>query len=360
MLLDLIQPDRRVPGDESLASFVRARLGNEALDRLAEPLMAGIHSGDPEKQSLLATFPQMRAVERQYGSVIRGTRKQLAESSSAGGANMAGRAGPPFLTLRAGMGSLTESLAAELEDHVWTGRKVQAILPSRAPETGYSVRLDVGAALDAHSVIIATPSYVTADLVESWRPALSAKLRGIDYVSTGTLSLAYPQEAIRRPFAGFGLVIPRAERRVLNAVTISSEKFAHRAPPGQVLLRVFFGGFRSAQLVEESDADLLTFATAELHQLMGISVAPRFARIYRWREASPQYRVGHLDLVREINALTSASPKESGPQLVLCGAAYDGVGIPDCVRLARSAAERVFQAVREESNPVAPERPLPV
>jgi oxygen-dependent protoporphyrinogen oxidase len=363
MLLDLLQPDRRVAGDESLASFVRTRLGNEALDRLAEPLMAGIYSGDPEKQSILATFPQMRAVERQYGSIIRGTRKQLAESSAASETSQLRPAGSPFLTLRAGMGSLTEALAAELEDHVLTGRKVLAILPSASPASGYSVRLDDGATLDAHSVIISTPSYVTADLVESWRPELAAKLRDISYVSTGTLSLAYPQEAIRRPFAGFGLVIPRAERRALNAVTVSSEKFAHRAPPGQVLLRVFFGGFRSAQLVEESDADLLALAAGELHQLIGISVAPRFARIYRWREASPQYHVGHLDLVREIYALTSTSPTlpaSTGPQLALCGAAYNGVGIPDCVRLARGAAEQVFQAVRGEPHPVAPERSLPV
>ncbi len=361
MLLDLIQPDRRIPGDESLASFVRARLGDEALDRLAEPLMAGIHSGDPEKQSILATFPQMRALERQYGSIIRGTRKLLAESSSAGAAGHAPPAGSPFLTLRAGMGSLTAALAAELEDHVWSGRKVLAILPAAAPETGYSVQLDDGATLDAHSVIISTPTAAAADLVESWRPDLAAKLRGISYVSTGTLSLAYPKEAIRRPFAGFGLVIPRVERRLLNAVTISSEKFAHRAPPGQVLLRVFFGGFRSAQLVDESDADLLELAAGELHQLMGISVAPRFARIYRWREASPQYHVGHLDLIREIHALASTvSSLGSGPQLVLCGAAYNGVGIPDCVRLARSAAEQVFQAMRGEPHPVAPERPLPV
>jgi oxygen-dependent protoporphyrinogen oxidase len=257
------------------------------------------------------------------------------------------------------MGSLTEALAAELTDHVWTGRKVLAILPA-APATGYSVHLDDGATLDAHSVIISTPAYVAADLVESWRPELSAKLRRITYVSTGTLSLAYPQEAIQRPFAGFGLVLPHAERRALNAVTVSSAKFAHRAPSGQVLIRAFFGGFRNAQLVEESDADIQMLATEELYQLMGIAAAPRFARIYRWRAASPQYHVGHLDLVREIHALTGASAKGSGPQLALCGAAYDGVGIPDCVRLARSAAEKVFQALREEPNPVAPERPLPV
>jgi protoporphyrinogen/coproporphyrinogen III oxidase len=361
MLVDLLQPARRVQGDESLGEFVRARLGDEALDRLAEPLMAGIHSGDPEKQSILATFPQMREVERRYGSIIRGTRKLLAQSSSAGAAGHPPPAGSPFLTLRAGMGSLTEALAAELEDHVWSGRRVLAILPSSAPATGYQVQLDDGATLDAHSVIISTPSYVAADLVESWQPELAAKLRRISYVSTGTLSLAYPKQAIRRPFAGFGLVIPRAERRLLNAITISSEKFAHRAPAGHVLLRVFFGGFRSAQLVDESDADLLELVARELHQLMGISVAPRFARIYRWREASPQYHVGHLDLVREINALASSvSSSGPGPQLVLCGAAYEGVGIPDCVRLARNAAEQVFRRLQGEPDPVAPERPLPV
>jgi oxygen-dependent protoporphyrinogen oxidase len=337
MLLDLIRPSRRLTDDESLADFVRARLGREALDRLAEPLMAGIYSGDPEKQSMLATFPQFREAEERYGSVIRGTRHAAALSSSASS---------PFLTLREGMGSLIDALTSELEGHVRSGFRAQWIVPDALSGSGYQVGLDDGTTLKADGVIVATPAYTAAELVESWQPELAAKLRRIPYVSTGTISLAYSKEAIAHPFAGFGLVIPHSEGRLLNAVTVCSAKFTHRAPPDQVLIRVFFGGYRNSSLVEADDAELLAVAGYELHQLMGIRVPPRFAKVYRWRDASPQYHVGHQALRQEIAGLLSSSPR-----MALCGPAYDGVGIPDSVRLAKNAAEQVLREIQETLAP---------
>ena len=334
MLLDLIRPARRLTADESLANFVRARLGREALDRLAEPLMAGIYSGDPEKQSMLATFPQFREAEERSGSVIRGTRQSIARSSTASS---------PFLTLRGGMGSLIDALTSELEGHLRSGHGALRIAPDARPHSGYLVHLDDGTILRADGVIVATPAYTAAELVESWQPELATKLRRIPYVSTGTISLAYPKEAISRPFAGFGLVIPRSEGRILNAVTICSAKFTHRAPPDQVLIRVFFGGYRNSSLVEADDAELLALAGQELQQLMGIRVPPRFAKVYRWRDASPQYHVGHLVLRKEITDLLSSLPR-----LELCGPAYDGVGIPDSVRLAKDAAEQILRAIEDD------------
>jgi protoporphyrinogen/coproporphyrinogen III oxidase len=347
MLLDLVKPARRTPTDESLATFVRARFGMEALDRLAEPLLAGIYSADPEKQSMLATFPQLRALEEQYGSVIRGTRRSGA--SPAAGKAAAGNQNrtSPFLTLQGGMGSLVEALADRLNGHIQTGRRVLRIVPSASPPSHYpsasppshyQVELEDGTALDAHSVIVTAPAFVAAALIASWQPELSTKLRGIPYVSTGTICLGYRREDIHRPFTGFGLVIPRRERRSLNAITVCSDKFADRAPPGQVLLRVFFGGFRNQQLVDASDRRLLDLAQRDLYDLIGIDVPPAFARIYRWRNASPQYHVGHQNLVAEIAHL-------SPPHLWLSGPAYYGVGIPDCVRQAKAAAEQVFDQV---------------
>jgi oxygen-dependent protoporphyrinogen oxidase len=335
MLLDLVKPARRTPTDESLATFVRARFGTEALDRLAEPLLAGIYSADPEKQSMLATFPQLRAMEEQYGSVIRGTRRSSA-SPAAGRAAAGNRSRTSsFLTLQGGMGSLVEALADRLNGHIQTGRRVLRIVPSSRPLSHYQVELDDGTALDAHSVIVTAPAFVAADLMASWQPELSTKLRSIPYVSTGTICLGYRREDIHRPFSGFGLVIPRRERRSLNAITVCSDKFADRAPTGQVLLRVFFGGFRNQHLVDASDRRLLDLAQRDLYDLMGIDVPPAFARIYRWRNASPQYHVGHQNLVAEIARL-------SPPNLWLAGPAYYGVGIPDCVRQAKAAAEQVF------------------
>ena len=176
---------------------------------------------------------------------------------------------------------------------------------------------------------------MAADLLESWQPQLSTRLRDIPYVSTGTICLGYRREDIHTPFTGFGLVIPRCERRSLNAITVCSDKFADRAPAGQVLLRVFFGGFRNQQLVDASDRRLLDLAQRDVYDLMGIDVPPAFARIYRWRNASPQYHVGHQNLVAEIARL-------SPPHLWLVGPAYYGVGIPDCVHQAKNAAEQVF------------------
>jgi protoporphyrinogen/coproporphyrinogen III oxidase len=334
MLLDLLRPARTLTADESLADFVRARLGREALDRLAEPLMAGIYSGDPEKQSMLATFPMFREAEERFGSVIRGTRQSVARSSSASS---------PFLTLRGGMGTLIDALTSELDGHLWRAREVLRIMPDAVPRSGYQVYLDDGTTLRADGVIVATPAYTAAELVESWQPKLAAKLRRIPYISTGTISLAYSKEAITRPFAGFGLVIPRSEGRILNAVTICSAKFTHRAPRDQVLIRVFFGGYRNSSLVEADDAQLLALAARELHQVMGIRVPPRFAKVYRWRDASPQYYVGHQVLTQEISNLLASLPR-----LALCGPAYDGVGIPDSVRLAQNAAEQILRQIEDD------------
>jgi protoporphyrinogen/coproporphyrinogen III oxidase len=335
MLLDLVKPARRISTDESLAAFVRARFGTEALDRFAEPLMAGIYSADPEKQSMLATFPQLRALEDQYGSVIRGTRASSAAAPDAAGSQSRTS---PFLTLQGGVGRLVEALADRLHGHIQTGQRVLRIVPSSRPLSHYQVELDDGTAVEAHSVIVTAPAFIAADLIASWQPELSSKLRGIPYVSTGTISLGYHRADIHRPFAGFGLVIPRRERRSLNAVTVCSDKFSGRAPSGQVLLRVFFGGFRNQHLVDASDGSLLDLARRDLYDLMGIEVPPAFARIYRWRQASPQYHVGHQDLVAEIARL-------SPPHLWLCGPAYYGVGIPDCVRQAKAAAEQVVDQV---------------
>jgi oxygen-dependent protoporphyrinogen oxidase len=357
MLFDLVRPARRTPTDESLAEFVRARFGAEALDRLAEPLLAGIYSADPEKQSMLATFPQLRALEDQYGSIIRGTRISSTAPDTAGraaGGNQNHTS--PFLTLRGGMGRLVDALADRLDGHIHTGRRVLRIVPSSSPPSHYprssppshyQVELDDGRVLDAHSVIVTAPAFVAADLIASWQPELSTRLRTIQYVSTGTICLGYRREDIHRPFAGFGLVIPRRERRTLNAITVCSDKFADRAPPGQVLLRVFFGGFRNQYLVDVSDTKLLDLAKRDLYGLMGIDAAPAFARIYRWRNASPQYHVGHQTLVAEIARL-------SPPHLWLAGPAYYGVGIPDCVRQAKVAAEQVFDQVLQHVDVSSP------
>jgi oxygen-dependent protoporphyrinogen oxidase len=325
MLSDLVRPPRGVKEDESLAAFVRARMGTAALDRLAEPLLIGIYSGSAETQSILATFPQYRAAEERAGSVLRGVLRQRAQHPAS--------TAPPFLTLRRGVAQLPEALGQELREHLVLGQHVAGITTT---SNGYDIRMADGTTLAADMVLVTTPARATARLFAESQPALAARLRDLRTVSTGTLSLVFDAHDISRPFAGYGLVIPPSEGRLINAITVTSGKFPHRAPSGKVLLRVFFGGARHADVVTWDDARIMKLVRYELRDLLGITAPPRIARLWRWRAASPQYDVGHIERVDGIMRLCP-------PNLWLAGCAYHGVGIPDCVRQGREAAAQIAQ-----------------
>lgn len=350
MLLDLVIPPRQGAADETLADFIRRRFGEEALIKLAEPLLSGIHNSESERQSLLATFPRLREIELQYGSLIRGMRAQRRpmtddrqptagdQSPVVGGqSSVVGRSA--FVTLKGGMGALVDALVRALDGRLIGGQGVAALDYDPAAAQSYRVQLEDGAILHADAVVLTAPSFVAADLVESFQPELAASLRRIRYVTTGTLSLAYAKSAIGAPLDGYGLVIPRTERRRINAVTISSAKFTHRAPDDAVLLRVFVGGSRNPAVAELDDAPLLELVCAELHDILGICAEPLWSRIYRWPRSNPQYDVGHLAHIDALEALCPAG-------LYLAGSAYRGVGIPDCARQGKDAAARALEAVQ--------------
>jgi oxygen-dependent protoporphyrinogen oxidase len=183
-------------------------------------------------------------------------------------------------------------------------------------------------------VILAVPAFVAARLVGETAPAAAEKLDAIRYVSTGTISLAFRRDEVEHPLNGFGLVIPRSEKRAINAVTWTSTKFDQRAPEGYILLRAFFGGSRTPQMMQMDDEMLFSIVRAELAELMGIDAAPIFHRIYRWMDANPQYDVGHLE---RVEAVENALP----PGLHVTGSPYRGIGIPDCVRQAKETAVQV-------------------
>jgi len=355
MLLDLIIPPRQGDADETLADFIRRRFGEEALLKLAEPLLAGIHNSESERQSVLATFPRLREIELQYGSLIRGMRASgrttngERRKSQIESANSALALSPQssvlrsaFVTLKGGIGALAESLVRALDGRLIGGLGVAALEYDSAAARPYRVRLEDGEVLDADAVVLTAPSFAAADLVERFQPELAAGLRRIRYVTTGTISLAYAKRAIGAPLEGYGLVIPRTERRRINAVTISSAKFAHRAPDDAVLLRVFVGGSRSPGVADLDDAPLLELARAELRDILGIQAEPLWSRIYRWPRSNPQYDVGHLAHIDALEALCPAG-------LYLAGSAYRGVGIPDCARQGREAAAHVLAAYLERS-----------
>jgi oxygen-dependent protoporphyrinogen oxidase len=241
----------------------------------------------------------------------------------------------PFVTLRGGVGALVDALVKALDGRLVGGCGVAAIDRDPTAARPYRVRLDDGELLEADALILTAPSFVAADLVAPFGPELAIGLRQIRYVTTATVSLAYPSSDIGKPLDGFGLVIPRSEQRRINAVTVTSSKFVHRAPEGYTLLRVFVGGSRNPRVAELDDITLLELVRDELRATIQIDSAPLWSRIYRWPHSNPQYDVGHLD---RIDALEALCPEG----LYLSGSAYRGVGIPDCVRQGQAAAEKAI------------------
>jgi protoporphyrinogen/coproporphyrinogen III oxidase len=326
MALDWFIPARRDGADESLASFIRRRLGNELLQRLAEPLMAGIHSAECERQSVLATFPRFRELESKHGSLIRGMLAAKRLRANVAGALPAS----PFVTLRHGMESLVEALWQRLAAQIMLGQQVQAVCPQ--PGGGYLIQCADGRQIAADAVIITTPAFNAADLVEGFQPELAGQLRSIRYVSTATLSFMFREEQLWRAIPGYGVIIPHAEQRQINACTISSHKFAGRAPAGYAIVRAFVGGSRTPQLLVQSDAHLVQLVLAELRGILGVTGEPLEQAVYRWEQGNPQYDVGHCERIAAIEVLQP-------PGMWLAGAAYGGVGIPDCIRQGREVAD---------------------
>lgn len=313
------------PGsDESIASFVSRRLGREAYELLVEPLMTGVYGGDGEQLSLQATFPQLRTLELEHGSVLRGLLAQPVE---------AGRY-PPFVTLASGVGTIVRKLIGALEGRVGSLVGKAAVRLHRGSR-GFVVELDDGVTLDADGVVIAVPAFTAASLLAEIDSHLSAAHAEIPYASSAVVTLAYEQEDVDHPLDGYGYVVPNSEGSEVLACTWTSSKWERRAPHGKVLLRVYAGRFGKRDVTADSDRDLVSLARQEVH-LLGIGAKPSLSRIHRWPLGMPQYVMGHPERVARIETALEAQPG-----LAVAGAAYRGVGIPDCIRSGEDAAESV-------------------
>ncbi|WP_447972752.1 protoporphyrinogen oxidase [Nitrospira sp. Kam-Ns4a] len=350
MALDLVLPARQSDEDESLASFFRRRLGREAFERMVEPLLAGIYAGDAERMSLRATFPRFLELERRHGSLIRGMLAARPKSGGAGGRGgpgAAGVAGVParttFVTLRGGLGDLVRALVnrvtgAGIELRASCRAATLRVRPTAAGPPTYEVLLAGGGCLRADAVVLATPAYVSADLLEAVSRPAAEVLREIPYASTATVSLVYDAEQLGPAVSGFGFVVPRVEGRALIAATWSSLKWPGRAPPGQALIRCYLGGAGREAILGVDDRVLLQVVRDELRALIGLAAEPVSAEVHRWERAMPQYTLGHLD---RLTRLRSALAEHPG--LFLTGAAYRGIGIPDCIRDGTETAASVVE-----------------
>ena len=338
MGLDLFIRPRRSSADESVGHFVRRRLGREAFEQMAQPLLSGIYAGDAEQLSLLATFPRLRETELRYGSLTRG---MLAQRRQAKTAQPAGPRRTAFISLNHGVGELIDALVAALPG-VALRPATTAIAVERRPDGVYLVSTSNGERFEADGLIFATPAYVTAELLAPLDPDLADLLRRIPYVSTATVTLGYRTTDFEQQSAGRGFVIPKIEDRELTAVTWATNKFAGRAPEDIALVRAFVGRAGREAAVALPDDELLTLVRRELREILQIDDAPVVSRIYRWHRALPQYVLGHTERLSQIEARVA---RMSGIQL--SGSAYRGVGIPDCIESGQHAAARLLERFRE-------------
>jgi oxygen-dependent protoporphyrinogen oxidase len=351
MALDLLLPrgGGAVGGDdESLGAFVRRRLGAEALERVAQPLVAGIYTADPDDLSVAATMPRFVEVERRHRSMILGLRRGLAQApagpglatsdsrpATAASPTSSGTSGARwslFVTFVDGMQTLVTTLADRLPDSaIVLGQRVNAV---ERDDAHWRVTTADGARFDADRVILAAEAHASARLLRYVDPALATLLGDIDYAGAATVSLGFRRDDVPHALDGFGFVVPRSESKAVLAATFSSVKYPGRAPAGHVLIRCFLGGALNAEMLREDDGALVGRARRELGEALGVAAEPGLVRVSRWPASMPQYRVGHLARVDAIERRAAAVPG-----LHLAGAAYRGVGIADCVRSGEAAAE---------------------
>lgn len=338
--LDFLVPPRKWKDDddESIGSFVARRLGNEVAERIAGPLLGGIFAGDPDALSVRACVPQLVEAEREHGSIIRAMRalkaKRKAQQQSGGGGEATA-----FVSLKRGVGDLVVNVAHKLRDaEVATNRKAKKILalPEGDARGRWMVKTSDGAYC-ADDVVLSVPAHAASALLTEVDGDLAAQCATLDYSSAATIFLAYRKFDVRHPLDAFGILIPRAENRPIMACTFVSSKWDHRAPSGQVLLRVFVGGSGNEAMVDRDDKDLVRLARSQIFDLLGIDRPPVFARVFRFRKSSPQPHVGHIPRVKKILARVAEHPG-----LHVGGNGYIGSGIPDMIRQGEEIAARIM------------------
>ena len=335
MGLDFLLPSHNGQHDESLGNFVSRRLGREAYENLIEPLMSGIYAGDGDQLSLRSTFPYLHDLEHKYGSLARGALKMRQQMATRGQSTQGSRSA--FLTPTTGLAEIVEAMVETLTKNRAGLRLNTPVSRITKTDSRYLVDLDSGDALEADSVILATPAPVSGSLLAALDPKLAAVLESIPYASTATVTLAYRQSDLSRPLDGYGYVIPRREGRRALACTWTSTKFPHRAPEGYALIRVFVGRAGQESVIPWGEAGLLEVAREELQLTLGVTAEPLISRVFIWENAMPQYNLGHPEKLAQIDAAL-----EKHPGLALAGNGYRGIGIPDCIHSGEMAVEKIL------------------
>jgi protoporphyrinogen/coproporphyrinogen III oxidase len=340
MAAEIFLPRGAMDRDESLGAFVRRRFGAEALDRVAQPLIGGIYAADPDQLSLSATMPRFKDMERTRRSVtlsmISEQRRRARNRETGSGARWS-----LFVTLAGGMQELVERIASRLAGCVRLNTPIIRLARDTDKKL-WKITTGLNEIDEADSVILATPSFQTAELLGGVTPSAADDLQQVTYTSTATVSLAFRQTDFPNKLDSFGFVVPAIEQRKIMACTFSSLKYPGRVPEGYVLLRAFVGGSLQPDLFQDDDATMVKNVRAELAGLLGVTAQPFFSRLWRHPHSMPQYFVGHDARIKRIEADLNRFPT-----LALAGSAYRGVGISDCVRTGEEAAEKVVNHFRD-------------
>ncbi|MHA6483643.1 protoporphyrinogen oxidase [Paenibacillus sp. strain BS8-2] len=332
-LMDLVLPSKPAAGDESLGGFMERRVGTEVMRRIAEPLLAGIYAGDLKKLSLRATFPQFGESERRHGSLIRGmmhNRKATAASATAAAK------GSTFLTFKGGLSTLVEALITRLEQSGVELRSGVNVEQLDMQEQGYAITLANGETLAADRIVMTAPAFAAAELLGSLVDV--SELKGIRYVSVANVVMAFDKATFGIDFDGSGFVVPRSEGLHITACTWTSSKWLHTSPADKVLLRCYVGHSEDQESVKLPDDALIAAVRKDIKETMGITAEPMFAEITRLNHSMPQYPVGHVERMKELRERLS----DQLPGVWVTGAAFDGVGLPDCIRQGKEAAKAIL------------------
>ncbi len=327
MGMELFRAPKPRGEDESVADFVREHYGQEAVDYLAEPLLSGIYGGDPRQLSVRAVLPRFVELSQKHGSLTKGVLASRAQ------AKQQGPPAPLFRTLKGGLGQMVNAVAAAIRPRAEVVRERADAVERTA--SGYRLRLG-GDWLEAGRVVLACEAHSASGLLEPVDGRVSEILGSVGYSSSMIVALGYNAADFAKPPVGFGFLIPKKERRRLVALTWVGTKFSFRVPEGKIVARCFLGGAEDAGVLAEPDDAVIDAVTRELRDLAGVSATPQWTRITRWSRSMAQYPVGHPRRMAELWTRMAGLPG-----LHLAGNAYDGIGIPDCIRMGKTVAERI-------------------
>lgn len=333
---DLFLPRVMNGKDVSLGTFFRNRLGNEVVDRLIDPLLSGIYAGDIDRISLRATFPHFEQLEQKYRSLIVGMKSSIAKQQAASPKKPSGKGKPTgmFLSLKGGLQTLVEAVEKQLDNDVVHLNSKLVTVDKQGEQ--YLLSFEDGRKDTVDYLIMTTPHQVVYDLFQEY--AAVTYLKEIPSTSVATVVLAFPKEAVKKDIDGTGFVVSKkTSDYAITACTWTHKKWQHSTPEGYVSLRGYVGRFGDDEIVFKSDEEILSTVMTDLNRIMNIEGDPLHFQVTRWKEAMPQYEVGHVDKVKE---LRQATAKEL-PGVIMTGAAFEGIGLPDCIVQGKKSAEQI-------------------